>query len=91
MPEYEKAYRKKRSELNTLKEYLNKIKERECSGNKHIENLKKHTNIAELSREVILNLIDEVIVYKDKQIKINFKLKDEYKKIMSIIDNHQEQ
>ena len=84
--EYEKAYLKKRTELNVQKEYLEKIKERKYSGNKYIENFKKHKNIAELSREVILNLIDEVIVYKDKQIIINFKFKDEYKKMMSIID-----
>ena len=47
---------------------------------------KKHRNIQELSREVILNLIDEVIAFKDKQIKINFKFSDEYKKMISIID-----
>ena len=81
-PEYEKAYLKKQSEITIQKEYLNKIKEREYSGNKYIENFKRHRNIAELSKEVILNLIDEVIVYKDKQIKINFKFKDEYEKMM---------
>lgn len=85
-PEYEKAYLKKQSELSIQKEYLKKIKEREYSGNKYIENFKKHRNITELSREVILSLVEEVIVFKDKKIKINLKFKDEYKKMMSIID-----
>ena len=65
------------------KEYLKKIKEREYSGNKYIENFKEHKSITELSREVILNLIDEVIVHKDKQVKILFRFEDEYKKTLS--------
>ena len=84
--EYEKAYHKKRSELNIQKDYLNKIKEREYSGNKYIENFKKHKNINELSREVLLNLVENIIVYEDKEIKINLKFKDQYKKMMTIID-----
>jgi site-specific DNA recombinase len=81
-PEYEKVYLKKENELKVQEEYFEIIKEREYSGNEYIKNFKKHCNITELSREVILNLIDDVIVYKDKQIKIKFKFKDEYKKII---------
>ena len=85
-PEYEKAYHNEESELRKQNEYLDKIKEREYAGNKYIDNFKKHRNITELSREVILNLIENIIVYNDKTIKMNFKFKDEYKKMMSIID-----
>ena len=54
--------------------------------NYNIENFKRYKNIAEFSREVILSLKYEMIVYKNKNIKKNSKFKD--KKMMSIIGTY---
>ena len=44
--------------------------------------------MTELLRKVLLSLVENIIVYKDKGIKINFKFKDEFEKMISIVDTH---
>ncbi len=54
--------------------------------NRYINSFKQYKNISELSREILLNLVEEIIVFRDKKIKIVFKFEDEYKKLVPIFD-----
>ncbi len=45
-----------------------------------LEYLKKNKNIESLNRKLIISLIDEIKIHKDKIIEICFKYKDEYKR-----------
>jgi hypothetical protein len=85
---FENSYKKKEQEIYNQKENLKKLNVNEIFKNEYIENFKRYKNITELSREVIINLIEEIIVYKDKKVKILFRFEDEYKKLHPILDSN---
>lgn len=49
-----------------------------------LETFKKYSNITELSRDVIVELIDCILVHKNKELTIRFKFEDEFKKVLAI-------
>lgn len=55
-----------------------------------IQYFNKYKNIQSLNRELIVNLIDEIKIYKDKKIEIHFKYENEYKSLISYLKNIKE-
>ncbi len=61
------------------------------NGNKNDDNIIwinkfiKYKNIAELSKEVVDELIDDIYVHEGKRITIKFKYEDEYQKVIDYI------
>ena len=51
-----------------------------------LSNFTKHQNITELTRELLVELVDKIIIYEDDKVQIVFQFADEFKKIKEIID-----
>ena len=52
-----------------------------------LEYFKAHKNIKTLNRELVVNLIDNIKIHNDKSVEINFKYEDEYKNLLSYLEN----
>lgn len=83
---------------NYLKEYLEEkivINEKLKSTNiKSVENkfwinkFKKVPKINKINKRIIDELVDDIIIYKDGNLKIIFKYKDEYNETLNFINEH---
>ena len=51
-----------------------------------LSNFTKHQNITELTREILVELVDKIIIYEGGKVEIIFRFADEFKKIKEIID-----
>ncbi len=54
--------------------------------NRFIENFKKFQNITELSREIIVELIDNIYIYEGGKIEVEVKFRDEYMNALQYIE-----
>lgn len=72
----ERAVEKYHSELDMLKNN---------SHPKWMEEFKKHRNISELDREIVINLIDKIFVYENSRIEIKYNYSDEYATMFSYV------
>lgn len=50
--------------------------------------IKEEKRIQELSRDIMMELMDCIYVYEDGKIKIKFAFEDEFRKISKNIDTH---
>lgn len=57
--------------------------------NGFIARFMKYQNINSLTREVVVELIDEVLVHEGNRITIKFKFQDEYKRLVNFCNEHQ--
>lgn len=90
---YSKEYQDKIEELEIKLDKLNKERKNYKdniieSKNTWMEVFKKYNNITELTREVVLDLIDVVYVHENKKITIVFKYDDELKKVLNFIEEN---
>lgn len=67
--------------IDNLKDEKIKIREKLNTENIWIINFKKHKNIDKLTREIVVELIDEIIIHKNHRITIKFKFADEYERL----------
>lgn len=49
-----------------------------------VENLKKHRNITELTRSVVISTIDSVVIHDDKMIEIHFQFEEELNELLEV-------
>ena len=64
-----------------IQEYIDeidKIKNGITRENRFVANFKKYKNITELTRNILSALVENIYVYEDKRIEIEFKFKDEF-------------
>ena len=85
------SYTKKIEEIQILiNKYENEI-ENLSKGNtfnqEFIKYFKQNKNISELKRELVVSLIYNIKVYNTKKIDICFNYEDEYKSLLSYIEN----
>jgi len=52
-----------------------------------IERFKKHRNITELSRKIIVSLIDEILIYEDNRLHIRFKYQYNYESAVNFVQS----
>jgi hypothetical protein len=63
---------------NLQREIENCISERDQDNIDWLEYIKEYSEFKELSREIIVKLIDKIIVYENDRLEIIFRYKDEY-------------
>lgn len=82
--EYEYSYKKYISDIADNKTQIADIKNSRFKDNTFITTFTKFGIIKEVTRDVIVSLIEEIIVYENRQIKIKYKYQDEYSKWVSL-------
>ncbi len=85
--DYEKSYKVLNIELSNLNNDIKENAKQSTIENKYITMLKEYGNITEVTREIVVALIDEIIIHEGRRIEIIFKFQDEFKKIKSIFAN----
>ncbi len=79
-------------EINQIVSNINDVKKQQCdisfkNNNDWILEFKKYKNINTLTREMVIDLIDNVYLYEGKRIEVKFKYDDEYKKIIELLES----
>lgn len=52
-----------------------------------IDYFKKYENIPSLSRELVVNLIEKIVIHRDKIVDIHFKYRNEYDNLLNYMGN----
>ena len=90
--EYKKKYEMDIERLNQnierLKNEKEKYESQNLNNNEWIEKFKEKEGITELSRDIMMELIDCIYVKENGDIKIKFKFEDEFKRILEYIKNN---
>lgn len=76
--DYSKKIRKLNKEKDKLNEELEKITKYDMNNLHFLEEIKKIGEIKELNRLVIEELIEDIVIEKDNNVKIIFKCEDKY-------------
>ena len=84
-------YENRIAEGEKIIERLKKELESDSNERLHMEgrilsNFTKHQNITELTRELLVELVDKIIIYEGGKVEIVFQFADEFKKIKQIIE-----
>ena len=87
--EYKQRYE---NDICRLKQNIEKLEnEKHENNNKHnnlwIENFNEQKEIKELSRDIVIELIEAVYVHENGNLTVKFKFQDEFKRILEYIDN----
>lgn len=84
---YEDAYKELNVELSNISKQIKEVSNQKIENNIFITTFKQFGNIIEITRDVVVTLIDEIVVSEGRRINIKFKFIDEYKKLKSIFAN----
>jgi hypothetical protein len=91
--DFKKKYDEEAEEIETIIQNLKleqeKYKETINSENEWIMAFKKNKNITKLTREVVVELIDQIYVHENSRITIKFKFADEYERILNYIEENE--
>lgn len=74
--------------IERLEDEKQKYESQSINSNEWIEKFKDKKSITELSRDVIMELIDCIYVHKNGNITIKFKFEDEFKRCLEYVKNH---
>ena len=85
---YEKDIQRLKQNIERLQNEKQNYESQILSKNEWIEKFKKQKGITELSRDIMIELIDCIYVKENGNIKIKFKFKDELKKYLEYIENN---
>lgn len=85
---YENDIERLKQNIERLQNEKQKYETQNQSGNKWIEKFKKQKGISELSRDIMMELIDCIYVHENGNITIKFKFEDEFKRIQKYIENN---
>lgn len=92
--EYKNSYEKEIATIEMNIEYLEeekiKYKEQILGDNTWIESLKSKKNITELTRDIVIELIDCIYVHEKGDVTIRFKFADEYERMLEYIKMNEE-
>ena len=90
--EYKQKYEKNIEKLNNnivnLQKEKEKIEKQNNIENDWIERFKKQKKLTELSRDIIVELINSIYIHDNGDIIIEFKFKDEFKQYLNYIKNN---
>ena len=85
---YENDIERLKLNIERLQNEKQKYENQKQSSNKWIEKFKKQKGITELSREIMMELIDCIYVHDNGNITIRFKFEDEFKRCQDYIENN---
>jgi len=74
--------------IANIKEEIKRYQESTYTENQFIKHFLKYRNITELTREVIVELIEMIYVYEGGSITIDFKFQDEYQRLLDLLEEH---
>lgn len=75
-------------ELSRLCEKLKKVEASGKNTNEFVDHFKKYGEIKEITRDVVVELIDVIYVHEGGEITIQFKYQDEYQRLLKIEKQH---
>ncbi len=70
--------------IDKIKTKINEVSFGSNEKNSLVESFLQYKNSKELSREMVITLIDEVLVYNDKSIEIKYKFSDEQRELVEL-------
>ena len=76
--------------IDQLLEEKQKFSSQLDENNIWITNFKKHKNITELNREIIVELVDKILVHEGGELTIIFKFADEFKLLKELIEENKD-
>ena len=85
---YENDIERLKLNIERLQNEKQKYETQNQSSNKWIEKFKKQKGITELSRDIMMELIDCIYVHENGNITIKFKFEDEFKRCLEYIENN---
>lgn len=85
---YENDIERLKQNIERLKIEKKKYESQSISSNEWIEKFRKKKGITELSRDIMMELIDCIYVKENGDIKIKFKFEDEFKRCLEYIENN---
>ena len=85
---YENDIERLKQNIERLKNEKQKYETQSISSNEWIEKFKEKESITELSRDIMMELIDCIYVKENGDIKIKFKFEDEFKRCLEYIENN---
>ena len=85
---YENDIEKLNQNIERLENERQKYESQSISSNKWTEKFKKKKGISELSRDIVMELIDCIYVKENGNVKIKFKFEDEFKRCLEYIENN---
>ena len=87
--ELKKTYARRRAEAEgqaeALQEQMSRDLEDHLLGREWMEQFKKHANITELDRRIVVSLIERILVYHDRRIEIVYRFQDEFQRQMDLL------
>ncbi|HJB90788.1 MAG TPA: recombinase family protein [Candidatus Eisenbergiella merdigallinarum] len=90
--EYEdlkKTYARRRAEAEEQAETVQRKMEQDWEdnllGRSWMEQFKKHANITELDRRIVVSLIERILVYHDRRVEIVYRFQDEFQRQMELL------
>lgn len=72
--------------ITSIKEEIKQYKETTAVENQFTIHFTKHRNITELTREVIVELVEMIYVLEGGTITIEFKYQDEYQRLLDLLE-----
>lgn len=72
--------------IASIKEEIRQYKDTTDGENQFITHFTKHRNITELTREVIVELVEMIYVHEGGSITIEFKYQDEYQRLLDLLE-----
>ena len=85
---YENDIERLKRNIERLENEKQKYESKSISSNEWIEKFRKKKGITELSRDIMMELIDCIYVKENGDIKIKFKFEDEFKRCLEYIENN---
>ena len=85
---YENDIERLKQNIERLQNEKQKYETQNQSSNKWIEKFKEQKGINELSRDIMMELIDCIYVHENGNITIKFKFEDEFKRCIEYIENN---
>ena len=71
-----------------IKEEIKQYKETTDVENQFIKHFMKYRNITELTREMIVELVEMIYVHEGGTITIEFKFQDEYQRLLDLLEEN---
>ena len=85
---YENDIERLKQNIERLQNENEKYEKQNVSGNEWIQKFKEQKGITELSRDIMMELIDCIYVHENGDITIKFKFEDEFKRIQEYMENN---
>ena len=85
---YENDIERLKQNIERLENEKKKYESQNISSNEWIEKFKVQKGITELSRDIMMELVDCIQVHENGNITIKFKFEDEFKKILEYVKNN---